>query len=129
MRSRFACGARLIAATLAAAIVGCGGSDFPTAQVSGKVVHQGQGVPNAGVTFAPEPAEGGYSGKSASGTTDASGSFTLSTYQPGDGAVVGKHRVYVHSADELQFKLPGAAPEGLSLDVKPGDNHFEIELK
>ena len=129
MRSRFARGASLIAVTLTAAITGCGGSNFPTAQVSGKVVHQGQGVPNAGVTFAPEASEGDYSGKSASGTTDASGNFSLSTYQSGDGAVVGKHRVFVHSADELQFKLPGAAPEGLSLDVKPGGNNFEIELK
>lgn len=112
----------------ALALAGCGRSDFPTAKVKGRVTYQGQGVANASVTFAPS-GEGGLVGKSALGATDASGNFVLSTYQNEDGAVVGKHKVAVSSADDLQYKLPGASPEGLMLEVKAGENNFEIELK
>ena len=129
MRQAFSCGIVLPSVFLAICVAGCGKSDFRTAKVKGRVAHQGQGVPNASVTFAPEGTSGAMAGKSALGSTDAGGNFTLSTYQPEDGAVVAKHRVYVNSADELQFKLPGASPEGLMLEVKPGENDFEIELK
>jgi len=47
---------------------------------------------------------------SATATTDKDGRFTLRTYQPGDGAVVGSHRVAIEKTTEV-INLP-ADPEG-----------------
>lgn len=72
-----------------AMIPGCG-PDYPeTIPVSGTVTLDGQPVAGAAVVFTPEE------GQKATGTTDASGRFELSSFQLGDGAVPGRHRVTV----------------------------------
>ncbi len=80
---------------------GCGGgSSFPkTYPVTGKVTVDGKAIEGAMVTFQLD------SGKeNAIGTTDKNGEFSLSMFQPGDGAVPGQYRIAVS-------KLPaGAAP-------------------
>lgn len=71
-------------------VVGCGDSGtLPTVKVSGTVTYNGQPVEGASVAFVPEK------GPPASGETDASGKFTLSTFETGDGAVPGKHTVLI----------------------------------
>jgi len=122
-------------AVSAVVLSGCGGgSEFATAKVRGKVTFKGQPVANASVDFAPQKAAdsgkgagGGQPGKSASGMTDKDGVFVLSTYAPGDGAVVGKHRVAVSSSD-IKKPLPGKTPPNLVLEVKSGSNDLTIEL-
>ena len=42
--------------------------------------------------------------------------------------MVGQHQVSL-SRDPEKGDLPGKTPENLVLDVKPGENNFEIELK
>lgn len=71
---------------------GCGGdSGFPkTYPVTGKVTVSGKAIEGALVTFQRD------SGKeNAIGTTDKNGEFTLTMFQPGDGAVPGQYRIAV----------------------------------
>jgi hypothetical protein len=93
MSSRVGPVAFLLAAGLGLLAVGCGRKDRPPlARVSGTVTHNGKAVAKAAVVFYPEQ-EGGI--RSAMGETDDQGRYTLWTYDPGDGAPVGKHKVTV----------------------------------
>ncbi len=71
---------------------GCSGAaDRPeVAPVQGHVSYKGQPVAGVTVTFICEGAP-----RFASGTTDLQGNYTLTTYEPGDGAVVGQNVVTV----------------------------------
>lgn len=81
-----------------ACLAGCGeGSNNPkTAKVTGKVTLDGQPLEGAIVMFAPE----GGAGNAASGTTDASGTYSLTTFVRDDGAVPGSYQVSVTKAPE-----------------------------
>ena len=76
------------------AFMGCGGGDLPTTvPVTGTVTLDGNPVEGATVNFMSETEN-----RLASGTTDASGKFTLQTIvgsQTTPGAVVGSHGVAV----------------------------------
>ncbi len=71
------------------ALPGCGPTYPETIPVTGTVTLNGRPVGGAAIVFTPEE------GEQATGTTDASGRFELSTFQLGDGALPGKHRVTV----------------------------------
>lgn len=102
--------------------------EFETAEVQGKVVFNGQGVPNATIIFTPVSQPGAQkAGKSATGTTDEQGNFTLSTYAPNDGAVIGKHSVAMDQGDPANPR-PGKIPPDLVVDVTEGPNEITIEL-
>jgi hypothetical protein len=80
--------ARAFTAVLAGVwLIGCNGPGVDLADVRGKVTVAGQPMAGITITFTPE------SGRPATGVTDASGNFTLSTFSSGDGAVPGKHKV------------------------------------
>jgi hypothetical protein len=90
MKLRFSVLALLAAATCLLC-GGCSGSGRPaTAPVRGQVTFRGKPVAGATLTFlcdgAPRPAVG---------TTDAAGTYQLTTFEPNDGAVVGVHVVTV----------------------------------
>ncbi|MFO0791362.1 MAG: hypothetical protein U0805_18025 [Pirellulales bacterium] len=75
---------------LCGALVGCKPGDrADVVPVSGKVLLEGQPLKFGSITFQP------MRGQPASGTIGPDGSFTLSTYRPGDGAAVGQHRVKI----------------------------------
>jgi len=76
---------------------GCSQSE--TVPVTGTVMLDGQPAANADVIFTPTK------GRVASGHTDASGRFTLSTLKPDDGAVPGEHKVTV-----VEYYPPGKPP-------------------
>lgn len=89
---------RLISTTLFSialtCVAGCGGGGpaggVPVYSVSGTVMMNGTILPEATVVFSPtgdQPA--------ATGTTDAEGKFTLTTYEFGDGAAAGSYQVMV----------------------------------
>jgi len=71
-------------------MVGCGPNRPEMAPVSGTVLYEGKPLEGATVKFMPEG-----EGRPATGTTDAEGRFTLTTFEKGDGAVVGDHVVTV----------------------------------
>lgn len=69
---------------------GCWSSGPEMIPVRGVVTLDGKPVEGATVGFAPKAA-----GRPATGTTDAAGQFSLTTFEPGDGAVPGEHVVTV----------------------------------
>jgi hypothetical protein len=118
---------RPAACTLVAALViafslaGCGSSAGrpKLGKVSGKVTYKGQPVTAGTVTFTPITGKGGESGDIASGQIESDGSYTLTTFDTGDGAVLGQHAATVvmreGSADMKSLNLPpGSDPS------KPG---------
>src|SRR4051794_16378585 len=86
------------------AFIGCSGGDAPrTAPVRGTVTMAGKPLPNSGVTFLPLG-----KGPIATGNTNEKGEFTLRTVHPGDGAVIGAHKMVLGKAQEGPAK-PGSA--------------------
>ncbi len=71
---------------------GCGGHEG-LAPVSGTVTYKGKPVTSGEVSFVPETT----GARGALGTLDAQGNYELGTFDPGDGAYVGTHRVTVVS--------------------------------
>jgi hypothetical protein len=86
-----------IAMLLVFSIVGCG--DPKAAPSGGTVTHMDKPVPEATVLFTPTSADGMI----ATGKTDAQGTFTLTTKNPGDGAVPGN---YTASVSPKQVEKP-----------------------
>jgi hypothetical protein len=124
--------AGFVAATFG--ICGCGSSeDFSVAPVKGKVICSGKPVAEGIVQFAPVSAEApsgnkaARPGKSGAGQINPDGTFEISTYELGDGAVVGKCRVFAGPSDPTRpwaCKMPGP----IDFEVKPGVNSIVIQL-
>lgn len=128
------CGALCLALPLG--LVGCGSSG--RAPVSGKVTVQGQPVQGGTLVFSPLKGEG----KSATAEIKSDGTYTLGTNRPGDGAVVGRHRVTftppAQTLTEEQRSNPRyVAPPPLyfwmtatpnEVEVKPGTNTLDLQL-
>lgn len=88
------------------AAAGCNGETGhdKTAPVSGRVTYAGEPVPQGQIMF--YPADGR---RMAIGVIDASGNYELTTFDPQDGAVLGKHTVVV---DAVRDAAPGpSSPE------------------
>lgn len=94
-------------------LTGCGDSGPDMAPVTGVVTLDGAPVENAAVMFVPEAG-----GRPATGLTDAEGKFSLETLKPGDGALVGKHKVTVTGVKVTGIQ---ATEDGLSGAVNPGE--------
>lgn len=134
---------RLLVCGLAmTALAGC--SDrMPTTPVEGKVLYQGKPLEFGSVLFQPDK------GPLARGVIASDGTFRLSTYTDGDGAVVGQHRVQIvccefqRPGSEMAFQGepdpgPSFIPEkygsmhssGLQVDVKlEGNEPLVFDLK
>ncbi|MCR9296183.1 MAG: carboxypeptidase-like regulatory domain-containing protein [bacterium] len=111
-----------LACAALALFVGCGSSNPPTAQVTGTVTLDGNPVEGATVLFIPDDA----SNKAATASTQADGTYALTTFEAGDGAMPGSYKVKVH-----KFDLPegGHNPYGESPtaeDVKPMTQEEEL---
>jgi hypothetical protein len=125
---------------------GCGGgpSDAPeTVAAKGTVTVDGTPMGKLSVAFIPA------NGKLATGETDDQGNFTLTTNQPGDGAVVGRYSVAISRIEEPTEAMPGmegykkpepppfanmytdAKTSGLTatVDKDPSKNNFKFDLE
>ncbi|MCA1685427.1 MAG: hypothetical protein LC745_05475 [Planctomycetia bacterium] len=132
-------------------LAGCGGDPNKPAlgRVSGTVTYQGKPLTTGVVTFVPSSGPGAATGQAASGEINGSGGYSLSTFEPGDGAVLGVHTVTVQAregeiitgqgmpAPGQVVKVPKSLiPERyakgdtskLQFEVKPGSNTYNIEL-
>jgi len=126
--------------------IGCGGGSdkFATTKVSGTVMLNGQPVTGGSLTFSPMASDPKIKpGKGASGEVQSSGAFTLTTYQPGDGAIIGKHRITYsapvpetpavpeggHAAPPPKSPFAGAVPKQPEVEIKAGENKLTIELE
>lgn len=84
------CAALLLAAVVAAA--GCGPGRPELAPVEGVVRFAGKPVEQGVVTFYPA------AGRPATGSLGPGGRYRLTTYESGDGALVGAHKVVIEAA-------------------------------
>lgn len=82
---------------------GCGESHPATAPVSGIITFAGKPVPGGTVMFVPEPP-----GAPAYGEIQPDGSYRLSTFSEGDGAILGEHRIAISAVDIPNPELPEA---------------------
>ncbi len=95
----------LLALTLT---VGCGPDRPETLPVSGRVTVDGKPLERGKVVFYPEE------GRSSIGAIGTDGSYTLTTFETGDGALPGKHRVTIRSTRVTQpANLPKSFEEEL----------------
>lgn len=137
---------------LAIIFAGCGRGGPELASVTGKVTLDGKPLQNAIITFTP--LDGGVA---SSGTTSEDGTYSL-VCPLGKGALVGKHRISVHSQPPGSIDSAGGVDEDdpkygtgwdasarapvfidpiparyninseLVRDVKPGKNVIDLEL-
>jgi len=134
-----------LSVALLATLLGCTGGGAPTGKVAGQVTFDGKPVTSGSLTFAPAS---GTVGKPAVGAVKADGSYSLTTYAAGDGAVIGRHKViYSPSAGEstqqegqipepgkhdeakpAEVPFSGLVPKESQVEVKAGINQINIEL-
>lgn len=117
---------------------GCGPSLPETIPVSGTVTFEGRPMPLKGigrVSFVPvEPAEG-CPNRPASAMIKEDGSFTMTSFAPGDGVVPGKYQIAIFTKTSGPFVVPEvwAAPKryasarksGLKMTVESGSEPME----
>lgn len=84
-----------------AACNGCGPTRPATATVKGNVTYHGKPVVEGTVTFYPEH------GRPATGSLAADGSYRLTTFAEGDGAMLGRHRVTIEARRITVSTVPG----------------------
>jgi hypothetical protein len=78
-------------------LIGCSGDDLGRRyRVSGHVTRKGQPVTKGTVNFMPVDLA---KSRAASGEIQSDGSYTLTTQDPGDGALAGDYRVVISLAD------------------------------
>lgn len=132
---------RLTPAVALFLFLGCQPSDrLPTYPVEGRVV-LADGSPLDGGDDGAVIWESVEHGISATGAIDAEGRFTLTTYEPGDGAVAGKHRVAIspptpEGDPDERINRPTIHPKfrdldasGLEATIEPtGLNEITVEL-
>ena len=117
-------------------VLGCGGHQSNMAEVTGKVLVDGQPLTTGRVNTLPER------GRGAQGTINSEGEFTLSSGDLGSGALVGLHHVAVVAVEEspnmgpeaprkslIPMRYANAETSGLTIDVKAGEpNEVVLEL-
>lgn len=142
-----------LVAILIAAQSGCGGD--PTlpklGKIHGKVTYNGKPVDAGHIVFTPVAGKGGETGQSATGEIGEDGSYEMTTFNTGDGAILGQHTVTVElrpkgedaypkpKADgTIDYKLPKslgpkkyakADTSPLKCTVVPEGGEFNIDLK
>lgn len=90
----------LLCLGIVSGVMGCG-SRYTTAEISGKVEYDGRPMVGGGqIMFVPL---GQDDGKASVGEIRPDGTFSLTTYRKGDGAVLGEHRVEVWQETIVQY--------------------------
>ncbi|WP_145231808.1 hypothetical protein [Gimesia algae] len=124
-------------------MTGCGEQidKKPTAPVKGIVTYEGKPLETGEVVFFPDSGE-----QIAHGKIQPDGSFQLTTYEEGDGAFPGTHKVTIISERDMEgisAEDPEASMEpsfiptkynmqkssGLTAVVKEGDNEIKFDLE
>lgn len=132
-------------AGLIASLIGCSHPPHDVAPVSGTVTVDGRPLTRGKIMFAPLPSgDNQHPGKVAIGVLQPDGSFTLSTYGSGDGAVVGEHSVTVMDGPSSVANSGAAEAAGATRPPIPAferirapgkyrvvagqENHFDIQI-
>lgn len=135
-------GKGLVLCSLLGLMLFCGCDKGPVVvPVTGKVTYQGKPLEFGSVTFQPRQ------GQPARGEIQPDGTFSLSSYAPGDGAVIGTHKVRIacYTSQKKTDQQPVGEQSlgklliprkytlfdysGLTAEVKAdGNNSFEFNL-
>ncbi|EAQ77745.1 hypothetical protein DSM3645_25287 [Blastopirellula marina DSM 3645] len=99
------------------------------APVTGKVMYQGQPVTAGTIMFTPIGSGEMTPGKPAGGKIQEDGTFSLMSYNPGDGAKIGPCRV-TFSPPQVSTgrNINGLMPKEREVEVTEGKNDITIEL-
>lgn len=119
-------------------LVGCGGRPR-TAVVRGTVTYQGKPVPHGTVNFIPA------AGPAATGEIGRAGSYRLTTFKSGDGAILGTHKVVIIAMEDMgdraveawsplppplvPLKYTSLGTTDLQVEVKDEENVIDLDLK
>jgi hypothetical protein len=116
----------LLAVLLVVVLGGCGKNGPNTAPVTGTVKLDGKPVAGAAVLFSPKAG-----GRPASGVTDETGSFALTTLEPRDGALLGEHTVVVTLVKSKGPSKGDPSSQGLSgaMDASPAAVQWIVPAK
>ena len=118
-------------------------------KVHGKVTYKGQPLDGGRVVFTPAAGKGGETGQGAIGQIGTDGSYELTTFNTGDGAILGQHVVTVvvpqkgempkpDKYSQIKYVLPKnvTPPKYATADKSPlrctvveGSTEFNIDLK
>ena len=130
--------------TLVFCWAGCGSKHTPTYPVSGKVVFEdGTPLGSGGTVLFESMATENNLRLNARGRIQPDDTFEMTTFEDGDGAVVGKHRVLVRAQrDSREYLESGIAPRpviderfehyktsGLEFTVEQGNNEYKIVVR
>lgn len=144
------CRPLLLACAVSLIVAGCGtaqptGEREDTVTAGGTLTYLGQPLEHYQVLLTPQAPQ-----RPAAGTSDEAGKFILGTNAPGDGAVVGSHRVSVvfvgppgSGGDGMNDFSPPPAPKvklppkycnaetsGISIEIPAGgDRELKIDLQ
>lgn len=123
----------VVAAALALPSCGCGSSSSRqrplTLPVKGKVTYHGKAPSQGRVDFEPD------TGRPASGNIQADGTYVLSTFKEGDGAIPGVHRVAVTGGtgkspgEALPAKFGSFGSSNVEIEVAQGKTEYPINLE
>jgi hypothetical protein len=83
---------------LLAGLLGCSNNGLTLGKVRGTVTYKGQPLTAGEILFVPDESKG-TTGPQALGSIGSDGSFTMSTEESGDGAIVGIHKVAITGRD------------------------------
>ena len=108
--------------------LGCGGTSssavMATYPVKGRVTYKGKPLTKGSIQFEPTD-----SGRGASGEIKPDGTFVLTTYKEGDGAVPGMHRVSVSTAKGVvPLKYAQPASSKVEVEVSEDKSEYPIDL-
>jgi hypothetical protein len=109
-------------------VSGCGSSSgsgpATVVPAKGKVTYKGQPLTQGDITF--EPIE---NGREANGSIKPDGTFELTTFKQGDGAVAGKHRVSVTGNNKVPVKFRSPSSSKTEVEVKEGTSEYPVDFK
>jgi hypothetical protein len=121
-----------LAGLAAVAVAGCGDSRPKRVPVSGTVRIDGAPLTMGSVMFVHPDS------RPSAGMIDSSGRFSLSCYEPGDGAVIGKHQVKVTACQAINDrssrwlapkKYADISSSGIEVEITEPRDDVTIDLR
>ena len=100
-----------LALVLLGSLIGCGSDNgLDLGRVQGKITYKGEPVGFGDILFYPDDTKGTV-GPGASATLKDDGTYVVSTEQPGDGVIVGFHKIAITGLDPEPVRQSGPNPK------------------
>ena len=128
-------------AGLLSSLSGCGNGMPQTVKVTGKVTFDGKAPPGPGIIyFLPTESAEGFPMRPANGHFGADGSYKTTTFEPNDGVMPGKYKMYIECWEQepnmegkpvkshVPKKYQSAETSGYELDITKETKAKELNL-